>query len=107
MTPQIFPGLSTPKSKLYFDLQAMIAKNGGRLHLADRLECEMVKSYLPILRTVCIKWEKWDKSETQILIDNYRVKTTKQLAVMVNRNYDETRAKLHRLYRRGLQKRHQ
>lgn len=45
MTPQIFPGLPQPKSKLYFDLQGMIADNGWRVRLAEILECEMVKSY--------------------------------------------------------------
>jgi hypothetical protein len=44
MTPYIFPGLKKPDPKLYFDLQAMIAENGGRIRLAEKLECEMVKS---------------------------------------------------------------
>jgi len=70
MTPQIYPGLSTPKSKLYFDLQAMIAKNGGRLHLADRLECEMVKT--PKRKTTPkIGWgKKWSITEIDTLIFN-------------------------------------
>lgn len=40
MTPQIFPGLKPPTSQLYFDLQAFIAANGGRLHLAEIIEFE-------------------------------------------------------------------
>jgi hypothetical protein len=40
MTPEIFPILGQPKSKLYFDLQAMIAVNGGRLKLAQILQIE-------------------------------------------------------------------
>lgn len=41
MTIHIFPGLATPKSQLYYDIQDFIAENGGRLRLADRLEAEM------------------------------------------------------------------
>lgn len=42
-TPYIFPGLKQPTSQLYFDLQAFIAANGGRLRLAEIIEGERLE----------------------------------------------------------------
>ncbi len=72
MNYQIFPGLSQPKSELYFDLQSMIAANGGRIHLAEILECEWVKSYLPKQQyQKRFKVPRWSKLHEQVIIDNW------------------------------------
>lgn len=72
--PNIFPGLGQPKCQLYFDIQAMIAENGGRLKLADALESEMVKEYIPFHHKGGGVARKWEDSELRFIAQNRKLK---------------------------------
>lgn len=72
MTPQIFPGLKPPTSQLFFDLQAFIAENGGRLRLAEKLEADSMKSARANKYTVRADNSSWTQAETNFIINNYK-----------------------------------
>lgn len=104
MNYQIFPGLGIPKSQLYFDLQAMIASNGGRLHLADVLESEMVRSYLP-KKEYHRKFTMppWSKEHEQRIIDNWgKVKSSKIYRLFNHRTRSAVNQKIFNMRKKGL-----
>lgn len=74
MKPEIFIGLGTPKSQLFFDIQAMIAKNGGRLKLADIIDAESVRAptrkKLHQKRAFYNRFEVWTKKEDAFIVAN-------------------------------------
>lgn len=100
MSPYVFPGLPKPKSKLFFDLQAMIAENKGRLHLANVLECEAVKEYLPAYSSKSGLAKKWELREIEYLRDNRSMKN-KQVAANLNRTYESINQKIYDLIKAG------
>lgn len=76
MTPQIFPGLKPPTSKLFCDLQDFIDENGGMQRLADRLESEMAYAVRMRYRAAGYfpktKWRMWKAIEDQFILDKNR-----------------------------------
>lgn len=72
MTPNIFPGLQHPTSQLFFDLQAFIAENGGRLRLSEKLESEWIKSARAVKYAVRADNSSWTQTETNFIINNYK-----------------------------------
>lgn len=105
MDYRIFTGLGEPKCQLFFDLQAMIAINGGRLHLAEILECEAVKSYLPKQEYKRLyKMPPWNEKHEQLIIDNWgKVKSSKIYLLF---RYTKTKAavnqKVYNMRKKGL-----
>jgi len=104
MNAYIFPGLK-PTSQLYFDLQAMIAENGGRLKFADALESEMVKKYLP--RKVVGNYDEWSADELRLLIKLYPTTKDTEQMLHINRTIYAIRSKTHELQMLGIIKRKQ
>jgi len=90
INPYIFAGLKEPKCQLFFDLQAYIAYNGGRLHLANILECEMVKEYLP--KRHYEDTQPWSNDEIELLIDNYLNTTETYQMTILNRSLNAIRS---------------
>lgn len=81
--PYIFAGLGQPKCQLYFDLQAMIAENGGRLRLAEILDSELTKTVWQ--RNKKIKHIKhYLKWEDELVMSN---KPIKEIAQALGRSY--------------------
>ena len=101
---EVFPGLK-PTSQLYFDLQAMIAENGGRSHLADILESEMVKEYLP--RKVVGNYDEWSADELRLLIKLYPTTKDTEQMLYINRTIYAIRSKTHELQMLGIIQRKQ
>lgn len=105
MRAEIFPGLGQAKSQLYFDLQAMIAKNGGRLHLANLLECEMVKSMLYYFKPKYQKTREpylpWKQEEIDFIIAN-RHSTHLSLSRTMNRSIRAIQYMSAKLVRAGI-----
>lgn len=83
MTPLIYPGLPTPTSKLFHDLQAMIAVNGGRLRLADMIESEVIKPF-------SYKYKNykglWHNDEIELLRANYHSQPIGKLILIIDRS---------------------
>ena len=106
--PHIFPGLKPPTSQLFFDLQAMIAVNGGRLRLAEMLECEMVK--MPtrqdcrIFNKPTVGAKRWTPSESKLIteFDNEKiVKITGKTIEAVRQKRLRYQGKIRRQFRRA------
>lgn len=104
MTPEIFPGLKQPKSQLFFDLQAFIAENGGRLLLANKLECEQIKRgrYSFCRPKHERKVFHYRKEEDQFIIDNFINMNLSEMAYKLDRSYTSTRMRIFRLQQLGL-----
>lgn len=102
MTPQIFPGLKPPTSKLFFDLQAMIAKNGGRRRLAEKLEAEIVKEPFKKPNYTAIRGNRWTDGEIEFILSTYHLLTSFEISTKINRREHAIEAKLCRLRRDGL-----
>jgi predicted transcriptional regulator len=100
--PYIFAGLGQPKSKLFFDIQADIAKHGGRLKLADVIESEMLKhpprkpAKIP---TIYIR--KFTNSECEIIKEMRGKMPVSKIAVILGRDKDTVKAKITRLVKSG------
>lgn len=101
MTAEIFPGLPEPKSQLYFDLQAMIAENGGRNKFADTLEAEMVKPYSYKYKNF---HSRWSSEDINLLFENYHKYSGEYLAKLIGKPSTAVNAKIHVLLQRGLLK---
>lgn len=99
MTPYIFPGLKPPTSKLAADIHAMINSSGGRLRLADILECEMVKTYHTNTR---IFTGLWSNTETELLIDSYKKTDINGLMMLINRSKFSINSKICDLIEKGV-----
>lgn len=97
MNPQIFIGLGTPKSQLYFDIQAMIAKNGGRLRLADRLEAELNYAPCGLLHSGCKSPYSWTNYEINYIKFNYENMSCKEIANELGRPFKEILYKIYDL----------
>ena len=66
MNPNVFPGLGQPTSQLYFDIQALIAENGGLACLAEKLECEWLKYYkAPIKKPKQYRFKHYTETEIE------------------------------------------
>ena len=103
MTPYIFPGLKPPTSKFSDTINEFVAENGGRLHLADRLESELVKLYLPNYSTINhASQKKWTDGEIKFLLNYYKTTKTADIPVKMNRSISSINAKLMRLRRDGI-----
>lgn len=101
MTAQIFCGLGTPKSQLYFDIQALIAKNGGRLKLAGILETELVKPFTPPRDHFRHDLVKYTRTEINFLKDNYYKMEAKAIAAHLERSLGSLRDKIWQLQKTG------
>jgi hypothetical protein len=104
MTPQIFPGLSEPKTQLFFDIQAFIAVNGGRLRLANMIECEQIKK---TRYSFCKpKHERkifhYRKEDDQFIIDNFKDMNLYDISLKLDRSYTSTRMRIYRLQQTGM-----
>lgn len=105
MTPEIFVGLKPPKCQLHVDLKAMISANGGRLRMAEILEAEMVKEYLPKKEYKRkFTMPPWSKEHEQRVIDNWgKVKSRKMYLLF---RYSRTKAavnqKIYHMRKKGL-----
>jgi len=86
MTAQIFPGLKQPDTPLFKALQDLINYNGGRLHLAERIECEWAKSYRfkPVKREPMTYYKKWDSTKDAVIIEKYVNHTSVEIAAMLD-----------------------
>lgn len=96
MTSQIFPGLKPPTSQSFFDIQAFIAENGGRLRLSEKLECEAIKCHLSDLRQYNVPprlsvINQWTDAEIEIL------KNVKDYSLLINRSEKAIQCKRKRL----------
>ncbi len=98
--PNIFVGLGQPKCQLFFDLQAMIADNGGRLKLADMLEAEMVRSYTKA-KTVRPDLTVWRKNEIDFILNNYSALSALSISEIIDRSVFSVRWKIHELTESG------
>lgn len=101
MTPQIYPGLSQPKSQLFFDIQGLIVKNGGRLRLADIIESENTKMNFrrPVRRMRIIDYTA---KEIEFIINNYCKITSLDISFKLNKPLRGVRAKINRLQKLGI-----
>lgn len=97
----VFPGLGEPKCQLFFDLQAYIAYNGGRLHLAEILESEMVKEYLPKQPFPLNSFQpNWTKEEVEYIMDNRNLRAV-DIAEYLNRTFPSVQQKIFKLLKHG------
>lgn len=102
MTPYIFPGLKPPTSQLFFDLQAMIAKNGGRIKLAQIIENEKKANRFtaPLLYR---ETDSYSPDELRFLIENYRkISIIKISQHLKKRSYRGLSTKIFRLKKQGI-----
>lgn len=96
MNYQAYPGLPHLKTQLFFDLQAFIAVNGGRLHLAQVLECEMVRE--PKRHSIYpIRYDFYSNFELGFIIDNYKKISHPKIAAALNRPLYGINDKIYRL----------
>ena len=102
MTHLIFPGLSEPKTPLFFDIQAMVAENGGRLRLAEKLEAEWLKTYTYKPPKKERKVFQYVKSENDFLIENFDNLLFSEMADKLGRSIFSVRARIFVLRRKGL-----
>lgn len=102
MTANIFPGLSEPKSKLYFDLQAMIAKEGGRLRLAEKIEAEQSHIFnRNRKRGNNLDVVLYTQQEINFIKANYDILTCNEIALELGRKYNGIKDKIWQLQRNG------
>lgn len=99
---KIFPGLSQPKTPLFFDIQAMIAENGGRLRLAEKLEAEWLKTYTYKPPKKERKVFQYIKSENDFLIENYQKSECREMAVKLGRSVFSVRARIFVMRTKGI-----
>ena len=88
MKAEIFPGLKAPTTNLYYDLQAMIAKNGGRLRLANMIEEEWRKGFRTkhqLQNTNRVHKVHYTAHENRFIVENYNKMSAHDIAVKLNR----------------------
>jgi hypothetical protein len=101
MTPYIFPGLKQPTSQLFFDLQAMIAENGGRLRLANTLENEAVSFFSPRLSSVTFHHPCWHERDLVFLLSNYEKMSVTKLMFTISKSRTAIASKILKLQKTG------
>lgn len=94
MTPNIFPGLKPPTSQLFFDLQAFIAENGGRLRLAEKLEAEWLRILPRKFPGMRADVSEFTQSETNFIINNYKELSAISLSEILDRPVTSVRWKI-------------
>ena len=96
----IYPGLPKPKSQLFFDIQAMIADNGGRFKLATEIENEWLNNYHIHLKTKQNPY--YSHLEIEYIKANYKEVSYKELAAHLDRSIGSINIILWSLYKKGL-----
>lgn len=98
MTPQIFPGLKPPTSKLFIDLQDMISANGGRMKLAKTLEIEQLTTFHQREKYFAShRVNSYTLSDVNFIIKNYKNLSAGEIAYELQRNITGVYQKIHRL----------
>lgn len=103
MKPEIFIGLGTPKSQLFFDIQALIAENKGRIRLAETLENEWLKGHKKIKHQRRIKYIKYFYRAYEIIFikENYANMNCRIIAFYLSRSYASIRVKIYKMQQNG------
>lgn len=94
MTPFIYPGLNTPKSQLFFDLQAFIAQNGGRFELIKILVKESQSTVVDLRMA-------YTANEVDFIKNNYHALSALQIAFALNKPVRNIREKINYMQLKG------
>jgi len=104
MNPYLQIGINSKNTPLYKSLTELINKHGGRQKLADALEAEMVKLYLPRVPSKgCTRPDGWTKEEDQLIYDNFKAMELPELAkIITTRSIHGINRRIYKLQQMGL-----